>query len=482
MEITETLTQDLHREFKVVVESGDLDEKLTGRISEMQPRMNLKGFRPGKVPVSFLKKTYGKSLMGEIVNKIVNECSEQALKDRSLTPATPPRVDFVSELETVVDGKADLEFTVKVDLMPDFEVGNISELKAERLVAEVAEEDVETSLKRLAESQKVFMDKGKGAVSEMGDAVTIDFVGKINAEEFEGGKSENFDLTLGSNSFVPGFEEQLVGVKAGDACNVKVTFPDDYAREEIAGKAAEFAVEVKAVKIAEQVPVDDKLAKAVGMESLAALTETIRTQLKGDYARASRTHLKRRILDSLDAAYDFSLPPGMVDSEFDAIWRHLESEIEREGKTAEEQGQSEEELKAEYRAIAERRVRLGLILAKIGEQNGLDVGQEELNRAVSARARQYPGQEKKIFEFMANNPQALAEVRVPLFEDKVVDFISELISVTNRSVDRETLFLDPDAAAEKLGGADDKAKTKAKKGASKPKAKTKAKASKKKSD
>jgi trigger factor len=480
MEITETLTQDLHREFKIIVGSSDLDEKLTGRIVEMRPRLNLKGFRPGKVPVSHLKKTYGKSLMGEIVNKIVNECSEQALKERSLTPATTPRVDFVSELETVVDGKADLEFTVKVDLMPEFEIGNISDIEAERLVADVADEDVEKSIERLAESQKVFMDKGADAAAEMGDAVSIDFVGKIDGEEFEGGKSENFDLTLGSGSFVPGFEEQLVGVKQGDARTVKVTFPDDYGRAEISGKPAEFDVKVNSVKYAESVAIDDKLANAVGVENLAALNEAIHTQLKGEYSRASRNHLKRRILDALDESYDFSLPPGMVDTEFDAIWRHLESEIEREGKTAEEQEQSEEELKAEYRAIAERRVRLGLILAKIGEQNGLDVGQEELNKAVAARARQYPGQEQKIYEYIANNPQALAEIRVPIFEDKVVDFISELISVKDRSVDRETLFLDPDTAAEKLEASDKKPEPKSKKSDSKPK--SKAKSPKKKSD
>jgi trigger factor len=482
MEITETLTEDLHREFKVVVGSSDLDEKLTGRITEIQPRMNLKGFRPGKVPVSFLKKTYGKSLMGEIVNKVVNECSEQALKERSLTPATPPRVDLVSELETVVDGKADLEFTVKVDLMPDFEIGNIADLKAERLVADVAEEDVEASLQRIADSQKSFTDKGEGASAESGDAVTIDFVGRIDAEEFEGGKSENFDLTLGSGSFIPGFEEQLVGAKAGDSRTVKVTFPENYGREEIAGKEAEFSVDVKAVKSADPVVLDDKLAQALGLESLDALKETVRKQLAADYARASRSHLKRRILDALDAAYDFALPPGMVESEFDAIWRQVESEIEREGKTEDEEAQSEEEMKEEYRAIATRRVRLGLILAKIGEQNGLDVSQDELNRAVAARARQYPGQEQKIYEFIANNPQALAEIRVPLFEDKVIDFISELVAVTNRTVDRETLFLDPDTAADKLTSADTKKSPKAKKSADKPKAKAKKKTQKKKSD
>jgi len=480
MEIRETLTQELHREFKIIVGSSDLDEKLSGRIAEMQPRLNLKGFRPGKVPVSHLKKTYGKSLMNEIVNDIVKECSEQALKERSLTPATTPRVDFVSELETVVDGKADLEFMVKVDLMPEFEIVSFSDIDAERLVAEVSDEDVEQSLKRLADSQKAFLDKGADAVAEMGDSVTIDFVGKINGEEFEGGSSENFDLVLGSGSFVPGFEDQLVGAKAGEKPTVKVTFPDDYGRPEMANKAAAFNVEVKAVKFAEEVPIDDKLASAVGLETLASLNDALRSQLQGEHARASRTHLKRRILDSLDVAHDFSLPPGMVDAEFDAIWKQLESDIEREGKTKEEEDQSEEELKAEYRGIAERRVRLGLILAKIGEQNGLDVGQEELNRAVAERARRYPGQEQKIYEFIANNPAALEEIRVPIFEDKVIDFISELITVKDQIVDRETLFLDPDTASEKLSAGNDKKKVKAKKSPGTLKAE--AKATKEKSD
>jgi trigger factor len=476
MEITETLSQDLHREFKIVVGSSDLDEKLTGRLTEMQPKLRLKGFRPGKVPVSFLKKTYGKSLMGEIVNNIVNECSEQALKERSLTPATTPRVDFVSEIETVVDGKADLEFTVKVDLMPDFDVGDLSQLEAERLVTEVTDEEVQKSLERLADSQKVFADKGEGATAEMDDVIRIDFVGRIDGEEFEGGKGENFDLRLGSSAFISGFEEQLVGVKAGEKRIVKVTFQEDYGRSSIAGKPAEFEVDVKLVNAADPVPVDDKLAHDLGMDNLGVLTDAVRNQLRGDYARASRGHLKRRILDALDGTYDFPLPPGMVETEFDAIWRHLQAEIERDGKTEDEKNKTDDELKAEYRAISERRVRLGLVLAKIGEQNGLDVSQEELNRAVAARARQYPGQEQKVYEYIANTPSALAEVRVPLFEDKVIDFIAELIKVKDRTVDRETLFLDPDTAAEKLSAAEEKSET------TKAKPKSKAKSAKKKSD
>ena len=464
MEITETLNQDLHREFKIVVGAKDLDEKLTGRLAEMQPRVHLKGFRPGKAPVSFLKKTYGKSLMGEIVNNVINESSEQALKDRSLKPATAPKVDFLNELETVVNGKADLEFTIKVDLMPEFEIGSLSGLEAERLVADVQDSDVEEALQRLTDSQKVFAPKGAGAEAEKGDMVTIDFEGKIGGEPFDGGKGEKFDLVLGSGRFLPGFEDQLTGARTGEERTVKITFPADYGRPDIAGKEAEFSVAVKMVKAAEPVPIDDKLANSLNVETLTGLMDLVRNQIRTDFTRASRGHLKRRILDALDAAYDFPLPPGMVETEFNAIWRQLQAEIARDGKTPEEESKTEEELKAEYHAIAERRVRLGLILAKIGEQNGLQVSQEELNRAVAARARQFPGQEQQVYQYIANNAQALAELRVPLFEDKVIDFISELIQVNDRKVGRDILFLDPDAAAEKLDGADAAKKAKPKSG------------------
>jgi trigger factor len=453
MEVTETVKEDLHREFKIVVVKQDLDDKLTGKLNEMQPRIHLKGFRPGKAPVSYLKRAYGKSLMGEIVNNVVNESSEQALKDRELKPATAPRIDFANEIERVVEGKADLEFTMKVDLMPDFDVASLSDLKAERLVAEVSDEDVESALKRIADQQKVYLDKGEGSVAEMGDALTIDFEGKIDGTPFEGGKGDNFDLTLGSGAFIPGFEDQLVGARAGDQRTVKVTFPENYGRASLAGKDAEFDVTVKNIKAASDVVIDDALAQSVGMNDLPALRDALRNQLKTDFGRASRTHLKRRILDALDEAHHFSLPSGMVEAEFGAIWKQVEAEIARDGKTAEEADKTDDELRAEYRAIAERRVRLGLVLAKIGEQNGLSVSQEELNRAVAAQARKYPGQEQKVYDFITNNPQALAEIRVPLFEDKVVDFIAELIKISDRSVDRETLFMDPDSAAEKLDAA-----------------------------
>ncbi len=478
MQITETLAEPLRREFTIVVGVKDLDDKLTGRVTEMQPKIHLKGFRPGKAPVSFLKKAYRKSLMGEIVNDAVNKSSEQVLKEKALKPATTPRVDFVNDLENVIEGKADLEFTMKVDLMPDFTLANLSSLKAERLVADVDDESVDEALGRLADSQKVYTDKGEGAAAEQGDVITIDFKGTMNGEPFEGGASEGFDLTLGSGAFVPGFEDQLIGTKAGDERTVDVTFPENYGSAKLAGKPAEFAVKVHAVKAASAVSIDDELAKKLGLDSLDVLKERVRDQLKSDYSRTSRTHMKRRILDALDESHSFDLPKGMVDAEFDNIWKQVEAELKREGTSPEDEGKSEDEMKAEYRAIAERRVRLGLVLAKIGEQNAITIGQDEVNRALAARAQQYPGQEKQVIEFYANNPQAMAEIRVPLFEDKVIDFLGELMEVKDRKVSREILFLDPDDALEKLKEAEtaEEPAKPAKKAKAKDDAKPKAKA------
>ena len=483
MQITETLAEPLRREFTIVVDLKDLDERLTGRVAEMQPKIHMKGFRPGKAPVSFLKKAYRKSLMGEIVNDAINKSSEQVLKEKSLKPATTPRVDFVNDLENVIEGKADLTFTMKVDLMPDFTLANLSSLKAERLVADVEDEAVDEALGRLADSQKVYSDKGEGAVAEKGDVITIDFKGTIDGEPFEGGASEGFDLTLGSGAFVPGFEDQLIGTKAGDERTVAVTFPENYGAAKLAGKPAEFAIKVHAVKSASPVAIDDELAKKLGLDSLDVLKDRVRDQLKSDYGRTSRTHMKRRILDALDESHSFDLPKGMVDAEFDNIWKQVEAELKREGAAPEDEGKSEDELKAEYRGIAERRVRLGLVLAKIGEQNAITIGQDEVNRALAARAQQFPGQEKQVIEFYANNPQAMAEIRVPLFEDKVIDFLGELMEVKDRKVSREILFLDPDDATEKLKEAEAEASedTKpAKKAKAKDDAKPKAKSEEKK--
>jgi len=453
MQITSTVSEGLRREFKVVIPQDDLSDRLTGKLAEMQPRLHLKGFRPGKAPVSFLKKTYGKSMMNEIVEAAVNESSQKAIADNSLKPATPPKVDLVSEYQQVVDGKSDLEFTVKVDLMPEFELADVSKLKVERLVSDVQDADVDDALNRLAEQAKTYSPREQGAASEKGDVVVINFVGKVDGVEFPGGKAEDFQLNLGSGQLIPGFEDQLTRTKAGEAREVKVTFPADYPEASLAGKDAVFDVTVKEVKRPDPVSIDAELAKKMGFDDLGTLKDRVREQLKSDFGRASRLHMKRRILDALDSSHSFELPPAMVESEFDGIWKQVEAELKREGKSAEDEGKSEDELKKEYRQIAERRVRLGLVLARVGEQNGITVAQDEVQRAIMARARQFPGQEQQVFNFYSNNPQAAAEIRAPIFEDKVVDFIAELAQVTDKPVDRETLFMDPDEAAEKLKGA-----------------------------
>jgi len=450
MQITQTVSEDLRRQFTVTIAASELDAKVTKRLEEMKPRVNLKGFRPGKAPVSFLKKQFGKSVMGEVVEQAVNEGSQKAIADNQLKPALQPRVEPVGDVQQVVDGKADLQFTVTVDLMPDFETADVSKLAVERLTSEVSDADVDEALDRLAKQTRGYAAKVEGEAAAKDDVATIDFLGSIDGVPFDGGKGENFNLTLGSGQFIPGFEDQLIGAKAGEQRDVKVTFPAEYHAADLAGKEAVFAVTVKEIKTPEEAKVDDELATKMGLENLTTLKDRVRDQVKGDFTAASRLHLKRRILDALDSAHDFPLPPAMVEAEFESIWAQVEAELKREGKTAADEGKTEDELKAEYRAIAERRVRLGLVLGKLGEQNGITITGEEVNRAIMARARQFPGQEQQVFQYYANNQQAQAEIRAPLFEDKVVDFIAELAQVTDKPVDRETLFKDPDDLPESV--------------------------------
>jgi len=444
MQINETVSQDLHKQFTVTVPASELDSRVNARLEEMKPRMNLKGFRPGKAPVSFLKKQFGKSIMGEVVEAAVNEGSQKAISDNKLKPALQPRVEPVGNVEDVVDGKSDLTFKVIVDLMPEFETTDPAKLTVERLTTDVADADVNEALDRLAKTVRNYVSRPEGEAAQKDDVVVIDYEGSVDGVPFAGGKGSDFSLTLGSGTFIPGFEDGLIGVKAGENRDVKVTFPTEYHAPEMAGKDAIFAVTVKEVKVPEEAGIDDELAKKLGLDDLATLKDRVREQLTSDFKAASRLHLKRRVLDALDNAHDFPLPPAMVDHEFANIWAQVEEELKREGKTAADEGKTEDELKAEYRKIAERRVRLGLVLGKLGEQNGISIAGDEVQRAIMARARQFPGQEQQVFQFYANNPQAQAEIRAPLFEDKVVDFIAELATVNERKVDKETLFADPE--------------------------------------
>ena len=479
MNVTETRSDGLSREYQITISASDLEGRLMKHLESIKDQVQLKGFRPGKVPVSFLRKTYGKSMMGDIIQEAVNEVSNKTLEERELRPALQPKIDFDGEMDDVIRGESDLTFSMAVEIMPDFEPGDVSDLKVERPVADVAESDIDEALQRLAEQQRTFKSRAETAKAQEGDQVKLDFVGRIDGEVFEGGTGEDVKLVLGSGSFLPGFEDQLVGAKTGDSVKVDVTFPDKYPVENLAGKPAQFDVSVKEVSEPQTAEVNDELAKQLGMEDLGKLREAIKAQIERDFARVSRERVKRNLLDALDARHDFELPAGMVDAEFEQIWGQVTNDLESQGKTFEDEGQSEDDAKAEYQAIARRRVKLGLLLAEIGNRNKIDVSQDELMQALQREVGRYPGQEQKIFDLYKSNPQLLNQIRAPLFEEKVVDYILELADVTETKVSREELYADPD---DEDGTPASGKKTKPKrKAAAKSKAKSKAKAKAKKS-
>jgi trigger factor len=402
------------------------------------------------VPVAHLRKTFGKSMMGEIVQEAVAEFSQKAVDDRSLRPAMSPQIQLVSKVEEVIAGAEDLVFTMGVDLMPDFKLVDASSISLMRPITDVADEDIEQSLKRLAAQQRTFEPKGDDAQAQDGDQLLIDFTGKIDGIPFDGGTAENAELVIGSGSFIPGFEEQLKGSKAGDAKVVAVTFPADYPSANLAGKYADFDVTVKEVRRGVEAEVDETLATKLGLDSLDKLREAARMQLTNQFGQASRAHLKRALLDALDSSHSFDLPTGMVEAEFKQIWTQVEQDIKAGNLADEDKTKSEDDLKKEFRSIAERRVRLGLVLSEFGRVNNVLVTQEELSRAVMMQARQYPGQEQRIVEIYRNNPDALAQLRAPLFEDKVVDFLCGQVKITDKQVSRDDLFKDPDDLAKIL--------------------------------
>jgi trigger factor len=440
MEVTEKSAEGLDRKFLVKVPAAELGEKLLARLEEMKGQVHLKGFRKGKAPVSFLKKMYGKGMMGEIVQEVVTETSQKAFSDRDLQPAAAPHPHFHSDMDEVIAGKADLEYDVHAEILPSFEPMDVATLKLTRPVADVADDDIQEALQRIADQQTTYAPRKDTQKSKTGDMLSIDYVGRIDGEEFAGGKGEKVEIVLGSDTFIPGFEKQLTGAKAGDDVEVKVTFPEDYNAKDLAGKDAVFDVKVVEVKQPEKVEIDDELAKKMGVDSLDDLKARIKESIESDYKQLSRGHLKRALLDKLDAAHDFELPKGMVDSEFDQIWRQVEAAEQDE----EDEGKSEDDLKDEYRKIAERRVRLGLVLAEIGKRADVQVPQEDLQREMINMARAYPGQEKEILQFYQNNPAAVQQLRAPLFEERVVDYIFERAELKDETVSKEKLTADPE--------------------------------------
>ncbi|HEX2135713.1 MAG TPA: trigger factor [Microvirga sp.] len=447
MQVTETLSQGLRREFKVVLPATELEERLTSELSSLKDRVRLNGFRPGKVPVGHLRRVYGRSVMADVVQNAVNEANRKIVEDNSLKLANEPQVQFPEDKESIekaMDAKADLAFTVALEVLPSFELVDVSDVTVRKPVAEVSETEVNEALERMAK-QNVSYEPKDGPAGH-GDRVVVDFVGRLDGKEFQGGAGQDVKVDLGSNTFIPGFEDQLAGVRAGESKRVTVTFPENYLADHLAGKEAEFDVTVKEVQAPGELKIDDELAKGFGMESLEKLKDAVRNSLQRDFDAQSRRKVKKELLDALDAKYAFELPPTLVEQEFAAVWSQVESEMKSSGKTFADEGTTEEEARAEYRRIAERRVRLGLVLAQIGEKADIKVSDDEVTQALVERVRQYPGQERQVWEFYQKNPQALAEIRAPLFEEKVVDHLLGQVKVEENRVSKEALFGDDEAA------------------------------------
>ncbi|MBK5197174.1 MAG: trigger factor [Methyloceanibacter sp.] len=445
MNVTETTTEGLRRQLKVVIEAEELERRLSARLDELKGKARLKGFRPGHVPKEHLRKVYGRSVMAEVVQQAVAETSREALSQREERPAFQPTVGLPegeAEIDKIFSGTSDLAYTLSFEVLPQIEVIDFGKIAIEKPVAEVTDDDIGKAIDRLREANLRY--KPKEGAAETGDRLTIDFVGKIDGEPFKGGSTEDAPVVLGSGNFIPGFEEGLAGAKAGEEREVDATFPEAYPEANLAGKTARFEVKVKEVAAPETPAVDEDFAKGLGVESVEKLRETVKKRLDQDRSQASRLKLKRALLDALNEGHSFDLPPTLVDNEFQAIWHQVTADLERAKRSLADEGTTEEKARQEYQDIAARRVRLGLILSEVGGRSQITVTDDEVSRALLERVRQFPGQERKVYDYYRSNPQLLAELRAPIFEDKVVDYILELAKVTETPVTAEELYADPD--------------------------------------
>lgn len=441
MQVTETSAAGLKREYKVVVPATDLEAKVNARLDDLKGRVQLRGFRPGKVPVAHLKRIYGKSAMAEVIENAVREANDKIVSDHGFKLATEPKVALPTEegaVDGVIEGKTDLAYTVEMEIVPPIALTDFKTLKVERLTAEVSDAEVDQAVQVLAEQNRPY--NAKDGAAEKDDRVTISFQGTIDGQPFDGGSAEDVPVLLGSGRFLPGFEDNLIGAKPGESRTFDIKFPDDYPAKAIAGKTAQFAVTVKTVEAPGPVTLDDDFAKTLGLDSLAKLRDAIRDRIQREHAVASRQKVKRTLLDQLDERHKFEPPPSLVEQEFNNVWSAIESDLKQQGRTFADEGTTEEKARADYQAIAERRVRLGLVIAEIGEKNNITVTEEQLRAAVMEQVRQMPGREQQVYDYYRNNPGALASLRAPLFEDKVVDFLLELADVTDKPVSRDELF------------------------------------------
>lgn len=451
MQVTETLADGLKREYRVVVPASELDSQVNTRLNELKEQVRINGFRPGKVPAAHLKRMYGRSVMAEAIEGAVRDANAKIVSDNNLRLAMEPQVKLPTEenaIQAVVDGKADLDYSVAMEILPKIELANFKDIKLKRLTADVTDQEVDEAVGRIAEQNRPFVPKGEGAEAKLGDRVTVSFVGTIDGVPFEGGTAEDIAVVIGSKSFIPGFEEQLAGIKAGENRTVQAMFPPNYLKAELAGKGASFEVMAKSVETPGELTADDEFAKKMGLESLEKLREAVKARIAQEHGGASRAKLKRGLLDALDQRHKFDLPPTLVDQEFNNVWQTVENDLKQQNRTFADEGTTEEAARADYRNIAERRVRLGLVIAEIGDKNKIQVSEDEIKRALMERARQFPGQEQQVWDFYTKDPNALASLRAPLYEEKVVDFLTELAQVTDKKVSREELYKeDEDDAA-----------------------------------
>ena len=442
MQITETSADGLKRTMKIVVTAAEISERFEKELEELKDKVQLKGFRKGKVPTVHIKKMYGRSVMGDVLDGAIKDTSLQAIEERKERPAMQPTITLPEDqavIAQVVDGKADLAYSMSFEVLPQVDVVDLSTLKLERIVADVDPSDIDGAIEKLVDRSVTYTDE-EGRVADDADRVTLDFVGKIDGEVFDGGSGEGAQLVLGQGQFIPGFEDGLKGAKAGEERSVKATFPETYPVKPLAGKEAVFDVKVKAVSAPTRPVVDDEFAVSLGAENVENLRKLVTEQLQKELDGASRLKIKRELLDVLEKAHAFELPGSLVEHEFKAIWGQLENSLKQQGKTFADEGKSEDEAKAEYQKSAERRVRLGLLVGEIGDKNKIEVTQDELRRALIEQARQFPGQEKMVYEYYEKTPGAVAELRAPIFEDKVVDYVLSQASPTVRKVSKDELF------------------------------------------
>ncbi|WP_407119075.1 trigger factor [Bradyrhizobium sp. LMG 9283] len=448
MQVTETLSEGLKHEFKISVPASDLDAKADAKLVDLKDKVRINGFRPGKVPVSHLKKVYGRSVMAETIDQTIRDTNTQLFSERGFRLATEPKITMPTEqkdVEELLSGKTDLTYTVAIEVVPAIALADFKTFQVEKPVADVSDADVDEAIKRIADSNRTYADKGERTKAASGDRVTINFKGSINGEVFEGGTGEGIQVVIGSNTFIPGFEEQLIGIGANETRTLKVSFPKNYMNDKLAGQPAEFETTATLIEVPQDLAIDDEFAKSLGLESLDKLKEAARERLVAEFATATRQRVKRALLDRLDEAHRFEAPPSLVDEEFNLMWNSVKAEMDSAGKTFADEDTTEDKAKEEYRKIADRRVRLGLVLSEIGEKNKITVTDDEVGRAVIERARSMPGREKEVWDYYRNNAQALAQLRAPIYEDKVVDFILELANVTEKKVSREDLYKDDDA-------------------------------------